>query len=76
MKIISKILDYLPVVFFILFSFIGLVFIADHNHIDIPNPVVFFLLVIIMNWRITLVTLFFLSLMGVANLYYKFSNKK
>jgi hypothetical protein len=44
---ISKILDYLPVAFFLLFSFIGLVFIADHNHIDIPNPVVFLLLVMI-----------------------------
>ena len=77
MKTLSKILDHLlPIAFFLLFSFIGLVFIADHNHIDIPNPVVFLLLGMIIYWPITLGTLFFLAGMGVANLFYKASIKK
>lgn len=74
-KIISKILDYIPVVFFLLFSFMGLVLIADLNHIDIPNPVVFLLLVMIIHWPVTLGTLFFFAGMGVANLFYKWNQK-
>jgi uncharacterized membrane protein len=74
-KIISKILDYIPVVFFLIFSFIGLALIADLNHIDIPNPVAFLLLVMIMHWHTTLGILFFISGIGVANLFYKWKQK-
>jgi len=77
MKILSKILDYIPVMFFLFFCFIGLALIADHNHIDaISYPACYILLVMVIYWPITLGTLFFLTGMGVANLFYKFLNKK
>jgi len=69
-KIISKILDYIPVVFFLLFSFIGLFFIADENHIDV-RWAAYILMVMIIYWPITLGSLFFLAGMSVANLFYK-----
>lgn len=75
-KIILKILEYLPpIVFLLFFSFIGFVILLDLNHVDMPF-LTFILICMVLYWPITLGTLFFLAGMGVFNLFYKLSIKK